>query len=175
MGVTKLVVTGVRQGVKYAPAITVVVREVRGPATEYAKARLEASRQRRLAVVEAESLREGTVLRVLRGDQPVWVVFSGDEPVSAPPAVDGPLADLVARADLGRRRRPEDFPTARQRVARAGGRVKGVRLRPRRAASVADADAQLVGEGVGQLDQLGPADEGAAQAGQSERGDEPST
>jgi len=119
VGVTKLVIQGVRQGAKYAPDIAVVVRQVRGPATDYAKAQLEAARQRRLAVTKAASVRDGTVLRLLHGEQTVWVVYSGDEPISAHPDIGVPLPKLVAHADLDRRRPPEDFPTARQRASAA--------------------------------------------------------
>lgn len=119
MGVVKLVLTSTKQGVKYAPAIAAVVREVRGPATDYAKARIEAARQRRLAVTKAASVRDGTVLQLLHGEQTVWVVYSGDEPVSEHPDVGVPLAELVAHADLSRRRPPEDFPTPRQRASAA--------------------------------------------------------
>jgi hypothetical protein len=132
VGVTRLVIEGVRQGAKYAPAIAVAVRQVRGPATDYAKGHLEAARQRKLAVTKAASVRDGTVLRLLHGEQTVWVVYSGDEPISAHPDVGVPLAELVAHADLNRRRPPEDFPTARQRASAARQKtVSKVKL-PRR-------------------------------------------
>jgi hypothetical protein len=119
VGVGKLVYTGVKQGVKYSPAIATVIREVRGPATDFAKARVEAARQRRLAVTKAASVRDGTVLQLLHGEQTVWVVYSGDEPVSEHPDIGVPLADLVVHADLARRRRPEEFPSPRQRASAA--------------------------------------------------------
>jgi hypothetical protein len=119
VGVGKVVVTGVRQGVKYSPIIASVVREVRGPATDYAKSRVEASRQRRLAVAKAESVRDGTVLRLMHGEQTVWVVYSGDEPISAHPDIGVPLAELTDHANLERRRRPEEFPSPRERAAAA--------------------------------------------------------
>lgn len=119
MGVGKLVVTGVKQGVKYSPVIATVIREVRGPATEFAKTRVEAARQRRLAVTKAASVRDGSVLQLLHGEQPVWVVYSGDEPISEHPDLGVPLAELVAHADLGRRRPPSDFPSPRERASAA--------------------------------------------------------
>jgi hypothetical protein len=132
VGVTKLVIEGVRQGAKYAPAIAVAVRQVRGPATDYAKAHLEAVRQRRLAVTKAGSVRDGTVLRLLHGEQTVWVVYSGEQPISVHPDIGVPLPELVAHADLDRRRPPEDFPTPRQRASAARQKtVSKVKL-PRR-------------------------------------------
>ena len=137
MGVVKVVATGAKQGAKYAPVIAAVVKEVRGPATDYARARLEAARQRRLAVSKAASVRDGTVLRLLHGEQTIWVVYSGDEPVSAHPDVGVPLAELVAHADLDRRRAPEDFPTPRQRASAAGRKtVSKVKLPRRRSGDV---------------------------------------
>lgn len=176
MGVVKLVVTGVKQGVKYSPAIAAVVKEARGPVTDFAKGRVEASRQRRLAVTKAASLTDGSVLSLVHGEQPVWVVFSGDEPVAQHPDTGVPLADLVQHVDLSRRRKPEDFPSAKERVSSASHRATDTVLRRKHGSgseSVADADPELVGKGVGELDELGPADGGAAEAGQAERGDQP--
>jgi hypothetical protein len=137
VGVTKVVIMSARQGVKYAPHIAAVVREVRGPATDYAKATLEATRQKRLALTKARSVRDGSLLLVLHGEQPVWVVYSGDVPVSEHPEVGVPLADLVAHADLDRRRTPEEFPSPRQRVTAA--RKKTVSTVTRRKRPVEDA------------------------------------
>jgi hypothetical protein len=137
VGVTKVVIMSARQGVKYAPHIAAVVREVRGPATDYAKATLEATRQKRLALTKARSVRDGSLLLVLHGEQPVWVVYSGDVPVSEHPEVGVPLADLVAHADLARRRTPEEFPSPRQRVTAA--RKKTVSTVTRRKRPVEDA------------------------------------
>lgn len=132
VGVGKFVFTGVKKGVKYSPVIATVIREVRGPATEFAKARVEAARQRRLAVAKAASVRDGTVLQLLHGEQVVWVVYSGDEPVSEHPDVGVPLAELVAHADLDRRRPPEDFPSPKERANAARHRtVERVKIRRR--------------------------------------------
>jgi hypothetical protein len=128
----KVVVTGVRQGVKYSPVIATVIREVRGPATEFARTRVEASRQRRLAVAKAESVHDGTVLRLMHGEQTVWVVYSGDEPISAHPDIGVPLAELTDHANLERRRRPSEFPSARERAATARKKTVSKMKRPRR-------------------------------------------
>lgn len=175
MGVVRLVVTGVKQSVKYSPAIAAAVKEYRGPVTDFAKSRVDASRQRRLALNKAASLTDGTVLSVIQGEQPVWVVFSGDEPVAQHPDTGVPLAELVEHVDLSRRRRPEDFPTTTERASAVRHRAVDKVLRRKPGESVADPDAELVGEGVGELDELRPADGSPAQAGQAQRGDEPGT
>lgn len=174
MGVVKLVITSVKQGAKYAPVILPAIEKARGPATEYAKAKLDAAKQRRLALTKAASLHDGTVLPVVHGEQPVWVVFSGDEAVAQHPDTGVPLAQLVDHVDLSRRRRPEEFPTTRERASAVRHKATDKVLRRKHDESVADADPELVGEGVGKLDELPPADGGAAQAGQSQRGDQPS-
>ena len=116
MGVVKIV----RQGVKYTPVIAAVVKEARGPVTDYAKSHLEAARHKRLAVTKAASLKDGSVLPIVHGEQPVWVVYSGEQPVAQYPETGMPLADLVEHVDLGRRRPPEQFPTPRERASAAG-------------------------------------------------------
>lgn len=127
---TKMVVYGVKQGIKYSPAIAAAVRAGKGPALDFTKAKLEAQRHKRLAVDEAHTLKEGTLLRIVRGEDVVWVVFSGDHPVSAHPAVEVPVADLVGHADLDQRRPPEHFPTTGERAKRVGTKAaRTVRLK----------------------------------------------
>jgi hypothetical protein len=146
VGVSKVVIMSARRGVKYAPHIAAIVREVRGPASEYAKATMEATRQKRLALTKARSVRDGSVLLVLHGEQPVWVVYSGDVPVSEHPDVGVPLADLVAHADLDRRRTPEEFPSPRERVSSAGKKTASkVAIRRKRPAEEGSKDAPAGG------------------------------
>jgi hypothetical protein len=139
VGVTKVVIISARQGVKYAPHIAAVVREVRGPATDYAKTRVEASRQRRLAVTKAASVRAGSVLQLLHGEQTVWVVYSGDKPVSEHPDIGVPLGELVEHADLDRRRPPEDFPSPKERASAARKKTVSKVHVPRRRSAKGDA------------------------------------
>ena len=131
MGVVKMVVRTVRQGVRYGPVVAAVSGEARGPVTDYAKATLDASRQRRLAVREAATLRDGTVLAVVHGDRMVWVVFTGDSPLSVHPEIGVPPAALVEHANLDLRRRPDQFPSPGQRLGRFRRRVVKVPRRRR--------------------------------------------
>lgn len=141
MGVGKLVITGVKTGVKYSPVIATVIREVRGPATDFAKTRVEASRQRRLAVTKAASVRDGSVLQLLHGEQTVWVVYSGEVPVSEHPDVGVPLEELVVHADLDRRRRPEEFPSPKERASAARKKTVSKVHLPRRGPKEGDVKA----------------------------------
>ena len=149
MGVTKVVIISARQGVKYAPHIAAVVREVRGPATDFAKTRVEASRQRRLAVTKAASVRDGSVLQLLHGEQTVWVVYSGDKPVSEHPDIGVPLAELVEHADLDRRRPPEDFPSPKERASAARKKTVSKVHVPRRRSAKGDEKGDAKGDEKG--------------------------
>ena len=119
-----------KYGAKYGPHAK-VAWEVGGKHVQSAvRARLDESASRRTALAQAESTQEGSVLRVVDRGETFFVVFAGDEPVAAYPATEQPLADLVARRDLSRRRTPEQIreQQVRARVRRAGAKVR----RPRK-------------------------------------------
>ena len=118
-------VTGVKYGMRYGPHAKLLFDQVKEPAADYARARLESQRARRLALTKARTLQDGSVLEVVHGQVPVWVVFSADEPVSAHPDRGVPLADLLERADLTRRLRPHDVPTPRARAIAVRDRAVG--------------------------------------------------
>ena len=119
----KVVVTGARQGVKYAPVIASVLREVRGPATDYAKSRVEAARQSECEwMLPAE-------------DRPIRVVIE-DNKLGAPEQNDlrfrrqqdadraaQALRPMLKRAERGRgpvlvAHEPAHFAAARQPIRR---------------------------------------------------------
>ena len=147
MGVTKVVIISARQGVKYAPHIAAVVREVRGPSHRLRQDAHRGVAPTAVGVTKAAvGPRRVSPAAVLHGEQPVWVVYSGDVPVSEHPDVGVPLADLVDHADLDRRRRPEEFPSPRQRVPSAGKKtVSKVTVRRNRSARATRRARQDVG------------------------------
>ncbi|WP_299050236.1 hypothetical protein [uncultured Nocardioides sp.] len=113
--------------VKYGPQAKLAWDNGGRKAADAAAARVTLARHRRHAFTEADTLKDGSVLRVAPGGVAAYVVLSGDDPVSVhPPAAEGtpPLAELVARADLDKRVTPEQ-----ERTRRAARRE---RLRPRR-------------------------------------------
>jgi len=116
MPLGRVIVTAAKAAVKYGPAAKVVYDQAKEPATDYARKKLEGARNRRLAIDKARTLRDGMLLRVMPRDEPVWVVFSGDEPVSAHPDSGVPMAELLARADLTKRIYPDQVPTAKDRA-----------------------------------------------------------
>lgn len=78
-------------------------------------------RWRRLAVLHAETVVDGTFLHHLLDGEPHWVVWSGDETVAVYPPWEGDLDEALRHVDRSRRRRPAELPTrvARDRVGRA--------------------------------------------------------
>jgi hypothetical protein len=115
-GKGKVAITAVKLGVKYGPQIWVATQALRGPAKEAVNKAMASERARRQAMAHAKSLAEGSILKVYKGDQAVWVVFSGDETVTAYPPTDIPISVLIERADLTKRIRPDDRLKARDRA-----------------------------------------------------------
>jgi hypothetical protein len=109
----------VKFGAKYGPHILLAAMVLKVPATAYAQRTLASRRARRLALKEAATLADGSVLRVFHDGAPVWVVYSGEAPVSRSPEVPVPLATLVEHADLTQRVRPTDPARAAVRHRRA--------------------------------------------------------
>jgi hypothetical protein len=121
----------VKWGVKYGPHVVVLAQQAKEPAMKAAQTVLDRQRAKRRAVEHAATLREGTVLKTFDPTadhgEPVWVVFTGDEPVAAHPATTTPLAQLIAHSDLSTRIRPADLPTPAERVRALPRSVRGRR------------------------------------------------
>lgn len=131
MPLGRVIVTVGKAAVKYGPAAKVVYDQAKEPATEYARKKVDQARQRRIALDKARTLCDGMLLRVLPHDEPIWVVFSGEEPVSAHPDTGEPLEALLRNADLTKRVYPDQVPSAKDRaVAVRDSAVDRVRRRP---------------------------------------------
>jgi hypothetical protein len=115
-GKGKLVIQGVKLGIKYGPQIWVATRALREPAQEAANKAISSERARRQAMDHARSLADGSILKVYKGDAAHWIVFSGDEAVGVHPATDMLVTTFVERADLTKRIRPDDKVTATARA-----------------------------------------------------------
>ena len=90
---------------------------------------------RRTALQHADTVEDGSVLGIMHDGARVWVVYSGDEPVTAYPSTAKPLAELVAHADLRKRITPEqarEQQRMRELRRRAGKRAKQIGPRRRR-------------------------------------------
>jgi hypothetical protein len=110
----------VKWGVKYGPHVVVLAQQAKEPAMKAAQTALDRQKAKRRAIEHAATVRDGMVLKTFdpRADhgEPVWVVFSGDDPIAAHPASATPLAELVAKSDLSTRVRPVDMPTPAERL-----------------------------------------------------------
>jgi hypothetical protein len=110
----------VKWGVKYGPHVVVLAQQAKEPVMKAAQTALDRQKAKRRAVEHAATVRDGMVLKTFdpRADhgEPVWVVFSGDDPIAAHPASATPLAELVAKSDLSTRVRPVDMPTPAERL-----------------------------------------------------------
>ncbi len=115
---------------KYGPHVAAAVK-VAGPAVrESVETQRKRMESRHAAYDKAGTLAQGSVLRQRDGNDVVWVVFTGDEPVAVYPEVATPIAELVRSADLSKRVTPAEFEAAKvrtraaQAARNAAGRVK---------------------------------------------------
>ncbi|QGN59018.1 hypothetical protein [Nostocoides sp. HKS02] len=110
----------IKWGVKYGPHVVVLAQQAKEPAMAAAQKALDRQRAKRRAVEHAATVRDGMVLKTFdpRADhsEPIWVVFSGDEPIAAHPATTTPLTELIARSDLSTRVRPAELPSPAERL-----------------------------------------------------------
>lgn len=116
---------------KYGPQAKVAWDTAGKAAAEQVKIRRVRAANRRRAVEKARTVVDGSVLRQLHGDQVIWVVYSGDEPITAYPLPDIELDELTKRAKLSQRMTPEQYDDTRAR-ARAKKAAANVRARGRR-------------------------------------------
>lgn len=108
---------GVKYAVKYGPHLVAVAKIAKDPAQAAAQRALTNGRNRRAALAHAATVTQGSVLKVFVESEPVWVVFSGEEPVAfVPPEAAAGATVALTHADLSQRERPQDAPTAMTRV-----------------------------------------------------------
>lgn len=105
-GKARALTSVVKLGVKYGPVAYEAIKHGQEPAKEYAQKQLNKLTARRQAMAHAEGLTDGSAMPVYEGDQQVWVVFNGDEPIASHPSVTTPVKELVNGYDLTKRIRP---------------------------------------------------------------------
>lgn len=115
-GKTKVVTTVIKLGTKYGPQIWVASKALREPAKEAAQKVMASEKARKAAADHARSLADGSILKVYKGDQALWVVFSSDTAISVYPPADVPLSTLLKGADLTKRVHPDVRLTAKDRA-----------------------------------------------------------
>ncbi|NIK58326.1 hypothetical protein [Kribbella shirazensis] len=94
----------VKYGVRYGPLVVEAVRHGREPAQQAVQAAWAKRSARRKAVEHALTVRDGSLLKVIKDGQAIFFVFSGDAIVTTYPAVpQSAYPELLRHADLDRR------------------------------------------------------------------------
>lgn len=127
MDYVKAARAGAKLAVRYGPQAKLAWDRGGKQAATAAQKRALSLVAARKAYAEAETVRDGSVLRHVVDGISVYVVFAGGQPVHAYPPQTGSLEELVRHADLDRRVAPEQH---RQRQLRT--RAKRLRAVARR-------------------------------------------
>ncbi|MET9275987.1 hypothetical protein [Kribbella sp. NPDC003557] len=110
----KLAKNLVKYGVRYGPLVVEAVRHGREPAQQALQAAWAKRSARRKAAEHALTVREGSLLKVIKDGQAIFFVFSGDAIVTTYPAVpQSSYPELLRHADLDNRE-PAAVPAARK-------------------------------------------------------------
>jgi hypothetical protein len=100
----KLAKNLVKYGVRYGPLVVEAVRHGREPAQQAVQAAWAKRVARRKAVEHVLTVREGSLLKVIKDGQAIFFVFSGDAIVTTYPAVpQSSYPELLRHADLDNR------------------------------------------------------------------------
>ncbi|WP_427891633.1 hypothetical protein ACQHIV_03660 [Kribbella sp. GL6] len=114
----------VKYGVRYGPLVVEAVRHGREPAQQAVQAAWAKRTARRKAFEHALTVRDGTLLKVIKDGQAIFFVFSGDAIVTTYPAVpQATYPELLRHADLDKRETPVVMPPRRpylRRIRRKG-------------------------------------------------------
>ncbi|TCC19319.1 hypothetical protein E0H50_38320 [Kribbella sindirgiensis] len=107
----------VKYGVRYGPLVVEAVRHGREPAQQAVQAAWAKRVARRKAVEHALTVREGSLLKVIKDGQAIFFVFSGDAIVTTYPAVpQSSYPELLRHADLDKREPAVVLAARRQRM-----------------------------------------------------------
>lgn len=118
--------TAAKYGAKYGPHALVVWNVAGDHVQAAAKAKAAEIAERRKAFLEAGSVVDGSVLKVVDHGTTTFVVFSGEHPVATYPDATKAFDELIVHADLAKRVTPEDRRehSARGLALRAAGKVR---------------------------------------------------
>jgi hypothetical protein len=99
-----LVKNAVKYGVRYGPMVFEAVKHGREPAQEAIQAALAKRSARKKALEHAQTVRDGSLLKVIKDGEVIFFVFSGDAIVTTYPSVpQSTYPELLRHADLDRR------------------------------------------------------------------------
>ncbi len=101
---------------RYGPKVWDQVKSQREPAERYVQGKVDKGNQHKKAVQHADTVIDGSTLQVFYNNTAHWIVFSGEEPVGVHPRTSASYSLLLKNANLSKRIRPEDEPTAVQKL-----------------------------------------------------------
>ena len=94
----------IKYGVRYGPLAVEAIRHGREPAQQAMQAALAKRSARKKALEHALTVREGSLLKVIKEGQAIFFVFSGDAIVTTyPPVPQNAYPELLRHADLDKR------------------------------------------------------------------------
>lgn len=94
----------IKYGVRYGPLAVEAIKHGREPAQQAVQAALAKRSARKKAIEHALTVRDGSLLKVIRDGQAIFFVFSGDAIVTTYPAVpQNTYPELLRHADLDKR------------------------------------------------------------------------
>jgi hypothetical protein len=123
-GKGKLAKNLVKYGVRYGPLAVEAIKHGREPAQQAVQAALAKRTVRKKALEHALTVRDGSLLKVIKDGQAIFFVFSGDAIVTTyPPVPANTYPELLRHADLDKRepaavlaaRKPKRIPNLRRR------------------------------------------------------------
>jgi hypothetical protein len=107
---TTAVTQGVKLAIKYGPLAKVAWDKGGKQAATAASKRARSLNARRRALAHASGVVDGSILKIAPEGSTLYVVFSGQQPITAYPPQETPLTVLLQHADLSKRVRPTDVP-----------------------------------------------------------------
>ncbi|WP_246486312.1 hypothetical protein [Kribbella qitaiheensis] len=116
-GRSRLAKNMVKYGVRYGPMAFEAVKHGREPAQQAVQAALAKRSARKKAFEHALTVRDGSLLKVIKDGQAVFFVFSGDAIVTTYPPVPQPsYPELLRHADLDRRENAAELAASRPKL-----------------------------------------------------------
>lgn len=120
----------VKYSVRYGPLLVQAAKYGREPAQQAMQAAMAKRSARKKAVEHALTVRDGSLLKVIKDGQAIFFVFSGDAIVTTYPAVpQSSYPDLLRHADLDQRETAVVIAARRPKVAARLPKVVYIRAR----------------------------------------------
>lgn len=150
---------------RWGPVVWEQVKNQREPAEKFVQDRVAKGNQRKKAMAHAATVIDGAVLQVFHLNTAHWVVFSGDDPIAVHPPTEASFDELLDRADLSKRVRPQEntvtirVPRRRRRGSAATSWVPGEKVTRQEPASGPHTSASPLAPGKVVRGELSPGDE----------------